>query len=317
MSEKFGAHAKDANKTLTGVLSNVNARFSQIGAKFIQPLVEQEGPLVKFFNTVKDKLAEIRDQLDPLANLFDGTVIKGLEIAGSYIDKIDVNKIFGKFNPFLDKINSFLFPSIGKDTIKELGLSEDGLNSFKKALKQTAKEHNIDVDGMKKKEESFWDTLDKGWLTADLLTEAVKKLSGAEEENATKTGTAVDKLKELANLVIRGDFGDGAERFAKLSEIVEDPQKVQDLVNKIHELAGGTWKYDDATVQAAADALGLGDVLSKVSKFSDKDKKALEDLVNSAKDVESPFERLTDIIDSLYGKFLSFLKIIQNVSKKC
>lgn len=315
MSEKFGAHAKDANKTLTGVLSNVNARFSQIGAKFIQPLVEQEGPLVKFFNTVKDKLAEIRDQLDPLANLFDKTVIKGLEIAGSYIDKIDVDKIFGKINPFLDKVNSFLFPSVGKDAIKGLGLSEAGLKSFKKVLKQVAKDHNIDIDSMREKEKSFWDTLDKGWLTADLLTEAIQKLTGAEEENASQTGTTVDKLKELANLVIRGDFGNGAERFKALSEVVEDPQKVQDLVNKIHELAGGTWKYDEATVQAAADALGMGDVLSKVSKFSEEDKKALEDLVNSANEAKSPFERLTEIIDGLRGKFLSFLDIIKNVSK--
>ena len=314
MSEKFGAHAKDANKTLTGVLSNVNARFSQIGAKFIQPLVEQEGPLVQFFNKVKDKLAEIRDQLDPLANLFDKTIIKGLDIVSSYIDKIDVDKIFGKVNPFLDKINSFLFPSVGKDMIKGLGLSEESLKSFKKTLKEVAKDHGIDIDGMRKNEESFWDTLDKGWLTADLLTEAIGKLTGAEAENAEQTGTTVDKLKELANLVIKGDFGNGAERFAKLSEIVEDPQKVQDLVNKIHELAGGTWNYDEATIQAAADALGLGDVMSKVSKFSEEDKKALEELVNAAESMKSPFDRLTELVDGLHGKFMSFLEIVKNIA---
>ena len=40
MDEAFGAHAKDANKTFTGAMSNVKAAMSRIGANFAQPYME-------------------------------------------------------------------------------------------------------------------------------------------------------------------------------------------------------------------------------------------------------------------------------------
>lgn len=307
MSEKFGAHAKDANKTLTGVLSNVNARFSQIGAKFIEPLVEQEGPLVSFFNKVKDKLAEVRDGVDLFAKLFDDTVIKVLDVAGTYLDKIDITG-------FLNKFDSFLNPPVGKEAIEQLGLSEDGLKSFQNTLSQVAKEHNIDLDKMMGAEKSFWDTLDEGWLSTNLLTEAIKKLTGAEKESTKQTGETVDKLKELAKLVINGEYGGGEERFAALTELGVDPQKVQDLVNKIYELAGGTWEYDEATVQAAVDALGLSDELDNNSEVADKDKEALRKLQKSVEENQTPFDTLSGIIGNLHSVFESLLGIVSDVT---
>ena len=39
MDDAFGAHAKDANKTLNGTLSNVKSALARIGAEFVQPII--------------------------------------------------------------------------------------------------------------------------------------------------------------------------------------------------------------------------------------------------------------------------------------
>ncbi len=49
---------------------------------------------------------------------------------------------------------------------------------FQDALKETAKVHGIAIDEMIKDEGSFRETLSKGWLTSDILTETLAKFTG-------------------------------------------------------------------------------------------------------------------------------------------
>lgn len=49
---------------------------------------------------------------------------------------------------------------------------------FQNALKETAKVHGIAIDEMIKDEGSFRETLSKGWLTSDILTETLSKFTG-------------------------------------------------------------------------------------------------------------------------------------------
>ena len=53
---------------------------------------------------------------------------------------------------------------------------------FQDALKQTARVHGIAIDKMIKEEGSFRETLSKGWLTADILTETLNQFTMAAEE---------------------------------------------------------------------------------------------------------------------------------------
>ena len=46
MNDAFGDHAKKANETFTGAMSNVKAALARIGAEFVSPLVNQNGVLV-------------------------------------------------------------------------------------------------------------------------------------------------------------------------------------------------------------------------------------------------------------------------------
>ena len=125
---------------------------------------------------------------------------------------------------------------------------------FQDALKETARVHHIAIDELIKDEGSFRETLSKGWLTSDILTETLAKFTGDLNENqlrtmgytdeqiqsiikmgqtandaATKVKTfsqLFDTLKEAAQSgwtqsweIIVGDFEEAKERLTEVSNI--------------------------------------------------------------------------------------------------
>ena len=66
MDDAFGEHAKDANKTLNGVLSNIKAALAKIGADFYGPIITENSPLVLFLNSVRERINDIRKTLAPI-----------------------------------------------------------------------------------------------------------------------------------------------------------------------------------------------------------------------------------------------------------
>ena len=67
MDEAFGQHAKDANKTFSGSLSNVKAALSRIGADFAEPIVDD---MVPVFNSLMNAIDKIHEDLKPLIKQF-------------------------------------------------------------------------------------------------------------------------------------------------------------------------------------------------------------------------------------------------------
>ena len=91
---------------------------------------------------------------------------------------------------------------------------------FQDALKETARVHGIAVDEMIEDEGSFRESLKKGWITADVLTETLSKFtkSGVNEyiaENSDLTAEAVQKMREEAEAA-----GDGAVNYDKLAAAI-------------------------------------------------------------------------------------------------
>ena len=60
MDEAYGEHAKEANNTFTGALSNMRAALSRIGAIFAQPVINKTN---KFFNAITGKIKEVQKAL--------------------------------------------------------------------------------------------------------------------------------------------------------------------------------------------------------------------------------------------------------------
>ena len=72
---------------------------------------------------------------------------------------------------------------------------------FQDALKETARVHGIKIDDMIKKEGSFRETLQKGWLTASILTETLQKFTGdLSEEQLKSIGYTDDQIQAIMKL---------------------------------------------------------------------------------------------------------------------
>ena len=150
-----------------------------------------------------------------------------------------------------------------------------GGEKFQEALKQTAREHGVAVDKIIKDEGSFRDSLQKGWITADILNETLNKFTvkGAKEyaasmvksgkyteaqakalikearameDAATKVKTFTqlwDTLKEAAQSgwgktweIIVGDFNEAKGLFTDLSKVLGGfIDKTSDARNKVLE----------------------------------------------------------------------------------
>ncbi len=67
MEEAFGAHAKDADNTFQGAISNVKAALSRIGADFATPIITDVVPV---FHELKSTINDIRKVMQPTVKDF-------------------------------------------------------------------------------------------------------------------------------------------------------------------------------------------------------------------------------------------------------
>jgi hypothetical protein len=80
---------------------------------------------------------------------------------------------------------------------------------FQDALKETARVHGVAIDDMIKKNGSFRETLQEGWLTTDILTETLSHFTMAAEEGSTQWNEYKKSLmdsgysEEQANAILK------------------------------------------------------------------------------------------------------------------
>lgn len=86
-SEKFGDHAKDANQTFNGIVANVKAALSRIGAKFVTPIISQNSNVVKLLNTVKQILNSFNSILDPLVEKTTGWILHLADLLNGFLSR--------------------------------------------------------------------------------------------------------------------------------------------------------------------------------------------------------------------------------------
>ena len=67
MDDAYGAHAKEANKTFSGALSNMKAALSRIGADFATPYMDN---MIRIFNSTTKLIDKLRAALKPVSKMF-------------------------------------------------------------------------------------------------------------------------------------------------------------------------------------------------------------------------------------------------------
>lgn len=110
MDETFGPHAKKANETVKGAFANIKAAMGKIGALFVSPMIQQNGPLVKFLNAVKDRLNEIKDNKTfKYAAEYITTYLNGiLKSWAKFVKKMDLKPFYKMFFWFMQALRSML-----------------------------------------------------------------------------------------------------------------------------------------------------------------------------------------------------------------
>lgn len=136
---------------------------------------------------------------------------------------------------------------------------------FQEALKRTARNFGINVDGMIKKYGSFRESLTQGgWLTTEVLTETLKQLSGAYTE---------------ADLIAQGYTKDQAKAIVELANTATsaatEVKTFSGLIDTLREAVGSGWAQTWQLVfgdfeQAKSLFTGISNVLSDmINKSSD------------------------------------------------
>lgn len=84
---------------------------------------------------------------------------------------------------------------------------------FQDALKETAKVHGIAIDEMIKDEGSFRETLSKGWLSSEILTETLSKFTGDLNEEQLRTMGYTDE--QIQSIIKMGQTANDAATKVK------------------------------------------------------------------------------------------------------
>lgn len=244
MDDAFGEHAKAANSTFEGALSNIKSALGRIGADFIKPLIAQNGPFVNLFNAVRKKVNQIHEITKPIAEWTTKTIGNMVNKLAGFLEKLDIKNPFAKVN--------------GGDVAK-----------ITKAFNSAA----------------------------DAVGNAAQSL---------------EHFQDIAVRVIRGEFGNGAERVKALANAGEDYAKVQTLVNKVWLRNGKNWS--DCTVKAEEleEVIGsLSDTELKSLGYTEEQSESLKNLAQQAKDTGKPISELINNLQTPTKKDL-FLDAIQN-----
>ena len=110
---------------------------------------------------------------------------------------------------------------------------------FQNALKETAKVHGINVDKMIEEEGSFRDTMKRGWITTEILTETLAKFTMAAEEGTEQWDAYKKSLKE------QGYTEEQAEEILKMANTATDAatkvKTFSQLFDTLKEAAQSGW----------------------------------------------------------------------------
>ena len=198
--------------------------------------------------------------------------------------------------------------AVTEEYFKSLGMGAIQSNTLRKSLMELGKANGVafktnDARG-------FFESLDSGWLTVNMLRSKIEELNGVGTEGPDGMTKSLDEMREAALKVIKGgDDGysaDMAERFKQLTEDGFDPDKIQAYVNEIHKLAGGTWNVTDAIMEEAAANVGLNETMTKSSGLFD-------DILDKVQPESSGKTGRELLFDALKTSLWSFMKIAGTV----
>lgn len=196
---------------------------------------------------------------------------------------------------------------------------------FQDALKETARVHGIAIDELIEDEGSFRETLQKGWLTSDILTETLSKFTGDLNEEQLRTMGYTEE--QIASIVKMGQTANDAatkvktftQLFDTLKEaaqsgwtqswelIVGDFEEAKSLLTNISDV------FSDIINTSANNRNTEAEIqqLRAMGEIADTTNKSVYGLVDSL-DKKNGRQLL---IDSLWNSFNAIMSVVNPVKE--
>lgn len=198
------------------------------------------------------------------------------------------------------------------EKIQDAGIASE---DFEAKLIETAKAHGIALDSLIKKEGSLANVIAKGKISGSIIIETIKKFVGAEEKLTDATGavtTSMKDMQEVVNSVIRGNFGNGADRVKALTEAGYDYATVQGLVNKVMWGQEVAWdKLSDAELKNLGYTEEQISTIKELAEEAERTGTPINELIES---MSKPSGREL-LIDSFQNALAGLSTTIQSVKK--
>lgn len=277
MDDAFGEHAKKANETVDGVYKNLKSAFGRIGALFVSPMIEQNGPLVKMLDAIRLKVNDIKAELVPIAETVTTKLNGTIEKITEKIEKLDFRSAYTKFS----------------DNLKAAGTDMD---TFQKALAAVLKEDGKNLDDIISKYGSLRKAFKKGAIAKNTIIKALQRIGKPLKDTADATAKLKHSWEELDKIswrVIRGDFSVGAERMKMLADEGWDYATVQDLVNR------KMWKMSYSAEDYA-------DALAGMAEEEDINTKTIAEMAEAMNDADSEMSKIWKAMSTESGKAIIF-----------
>ena len=182
---------------------------------------------------------------------------------------------------------------------------------FQDALKQTARVHGVNIDAMIKKQGSFRETLQEGWLTADILTETLQQFTMAAEEGSDEWNnykkslmdTGYSEEQALAILKMANTATDAATKVKTFTQ----------LWDTLKETAQSGWTQTWEIIMGDfEEAKSLfSEIYNTLSPVLEASSKARNDLLQGWSDLGGR----TKIIESLRNMFEGIVNIVKPIKE--
>lgn len=241
MDDAFGEHAKKANETFTGALSNVKAALSRTGEKFVAPLIEQNGTLVKMLNSLRVMINKINKEIPAFADTFVGAVTSVSDKLRYFFNNLNVTDLFKGLAEILRIVTQVLSPIgaafrkafIVTDSMK---MSENTISRINLAIihfRQNLEKVKPSEKTLKDLENTFGGLFAVVKMGVNLITSFVRvflpfgeKLGDARRSILNFTGSVGEWLMNLEKTLKESDaftiaFTKVKDAIVKVSEVVQ------------------------------------------------------------------------------------------------
>lgn len=300
MDDAFGSHAKDANKTFTGAMSNVKAALSRIGANFATPYMDNMRLI--FVETI-DVINGINKALNPIYKDVSGIMEMVQKGITGFLKQLKVNDVItptvnGIRNAFyalaliLKPIKQAFDEMFPTSLVQRLSNAAQGLEKFTSKLVISEK----DANNVKRTFKGLFAVLDIIGKAFKAAFNAIVPFTGGLGQVLSSlfsfTGGIGDYLVHLDEVITKNDiFG---KAFSKVADVV---QHASDYIAKAIK------KITDIFKEFKQNHIDNKD-FSGFTNFIDAIKRRLATF-DSASDI---LKKVFDKIKEVFSNFIPFFK---------